>query len=61
MGCAREQRRRHRETERLGCLEVHDQLERGRLQVRQIGGLVPLRIWPAYVPVWRWAPPRLAP
>jgi hypothetical protein len=40
---AREQRRRHRETERLGCLEVHDQLERGRLQDRQIGRLCALK------------------
>ena len=38
-----EQRRRHRETERLGCLEVHDQFERGRLQDRQIGGLCALK------------------
>src|SRR5258706_16426949 len=40
---AREQRRRPRETERLGYLEVHDQLERGRLQDRQIGGLCALK------------------
>jgi hypothetical protein len=29
--------------ERPGCLEVHDQLERGRLQDRQIGGLCALK------------------
>ena len=33
----REQRRRHREAERLGGLEVDNQFERGRLQDRQIG------------------------
>ena len=28
----------------IGCLEVHDRLERGRLQDRQIGGLCASRI-----------------
>jgi hypothetical protein len=36
--CACEDRWRHREAERLGCLEVDDQLEGGRLLDRQIGG-----------------------
>jgi len=41
------QRLWHGETERLGGLEIDDQLERGGLLDRQIGGLSPLRSFPA--------------
>ena len=37
-----QQRRRDREAERLGRLEVDDELEFGRLLDRQVGGLGPL-------------------
>ena len=39
---ARQQRRRHREAERLGGLEVDDQLELGRRLHRQVAGFLAL-------------------
>ena len=41
---AGEQRRRHREAERLGGLEVDHQLELGRLLTGRSAGFSPLRI-----------------
>jgi len=41
--CAREQRRRDRQPERLGDLDVYDQLELSRLLDGEVGGLCPLQ------------------